>query len=117
MKQIAKAMVAIPFLLAGGVQAMPCDGIDLSLREAVQEVLMGADNPRISGWARYLNDSFYTDLSCKLSAGMDAEDVLNLRGEPEVLLDLVMATDMNRNQSDALMLMLSAMKGGSEEKS
>lgn len=117
MKHAFKALIAAPFLLAGAAQAMPCDGIDLSLREAVQEVLVSAENPRISGWARYLNDSFYTDVSCRLSHGMNAEDVLRLRGEPEVLIDLVMGTYMSRNQSDALMLMLSAMKDGSGEKS
>ncbi|QIE45648.1 hypothetical protein G5B38_08975 [Pseudohalocynthiibacter aestuariivivens] len=117
MKHAFKAIITAPFLMVGMAHAMPCDGIDLSLREAVQEVLTNAESPRISGWAKYLNDSFYTDVSCKLSYGMNAEDVLRLRGEPEVLLDLVMGTYVNRNQSDALMLMLSAMKDGSGEKS
>ncbi len=116
MKHAFKALIAAPFLLAGAAQAMPCDGSDLRLREAVQEVLVNAENPRISGWAKYLNESFYTDVSCRLSHGMNAEDVLRLREEPEVLIDLVIGTHMDRNQSDALMLMLSAMKGGSDEK-
>ena len=59
MTHLFKAMIAAPFLVAGlaplSAAAMPCDGVDLTLREAVQEVLVGAEDPAISGWAKYLN--------------------------------------------------------------
>jgi len=114
MKNLFRAIVVAPFLVAGAAQAMPCDGVDLELREAVQDVLTGADNPRISKWSGYLNDHFYTDLSCRLSHDMTAVDVLQHRDTPELLIERVMSSDMNRNQSDALMLILSAMQGTQE---
>lgn len=101
-------------LLAAPVSAMPCDGIDLSLREAVQEVLTRAKDPMIATWAGYLNDNFYTDLSCKLSGEMSAEEVLHLRADPVALIDYVLGMNTPRNQSDALMLMLSAMQEGAK---
>ena len=117
MTKFIMAMIAAPLLLTASLLASPahatsCGDMDPALPAAVQEVLTGAKDARIARFAGYLNDGFYADFSCRLSPGMDASDVLRLRDAPDVLLDLAMGGVMNRNQSDALMLMLSAMKQG-----
>ena len=114
MKNLIKGSVIAFLMTTGAAYAMPCDGVDLALEEAVHEVLTGAEDPRISGLAGYLNQSFYRDMSCRLSQNMTAADVLRLRDNPGVLLYEAQAMSMDRNQPDALTVILSAMQSTEE---
>jgi hypothetical protein len=80
------------------------------LQKAVRQVLVTAENPQISGWAGYLNDGFYAEMACRLSPKLSASDVYELQGSPEVLVEKAAQMVLLRNQSDALMLILSAMQ-------
>ncbi|RKF13831.1 hypothetical protein D6850_11560 [Roseovarius spongiae] len=112
MKQLMRAAAAA-LLIARAAQA--CEDADPAMGDAVRDVLTGAQDARISDWAHYLNDRFHTDVACRLSPGMSAADVRALNDAPEVLIDLAIGAVQTRNQSDALMLMLSAMKQGADE--
>ncbi|MEI4196792.1 hypothetical protein [Roseovarius sp. E0-M6] len=110
MKRYVIAAFTALALGPGSASAMPCDGIDFDLRIAVQDALMGAEDPQISRLAGYLNESFYTDLTCRLSHQKDDAELKSLTGDPAALITASMDMTTQRNQSDALMLILMAMQ-------
>ena len=109
MKQIIAATTAL-LLGTGAAQAMACDGLDFELRDALQDTLKQAGDPQVSGLAMYLNETFYTDLTCRLSHQRSAEEIEALTADPAALMAQAMALTTQRNQSDALMLILMAMQ-------
>lgn len=108
MNRILAAITAVFF--AGPALAMECDGIDFELRDTLQDTLKGAESPRVSGLAMYLNEAFYTDLTCRLTQHRSEDQIAALIADPEALMSAAMALTTSRNQSDALMLILLAMQ-------
>lgn len=94
--------------------AIACDSADPAMTEALETVLTTAEDPAITALAGYLNDRFYGDLACRLEGQITADAVLALRAAPARLIALALAQPTPRNQSDALMLMLSAMQEGAK---
>ena len=70
---------------------------------------------QVSGLALYLNEAFYTDLTCRLSKRHDRDAIDALIDDPEALMAEAMALTTSRNQSDALMLILMAMQATVDE--
>jgi hypothetical protein len=99
-------------LLSG--PALACDTAQPELTDALRQVLSTAEDPQIADLVGYLNDRFYSDLSCRLHGTLTPTEVLALRNSPSALIELALAQPTPRNQSDALMLMLSAMQEGAK---
>lgn len=106
-----RVALAVALLGAGAAQAAaPCGTADPALSTAARDLLSGAKDTRVAGWAHYLNDRFYADLACALPPTTTPEDLQALADDPGAMLAMVQAQDLNRNQSDALMMILSAMQ-------
>ncbi len=110
MRNLIKCLIFMSIMGAIPAHAAPCETPDSALRAAIHEVLSTASDPQIAGWAGYLNERFYSDLACRLAPDMTADDVLGYRDDPAPLLAHARLSEMTRNQSDALMLILSAMQ-------
>lgn len=102
--------------LAGGAaaQSAACPDADPALAKEAARVLTGATDPAIAGWAGYLNADFYRDLVCHMPDDTTIGDLRSFADDPAGLLRQVRQQQMNRNQSDALMLILSAMQSTEE---
>ncbi|MEB8387725.1 hypothetical protein OO012_10830 [Rhodobacteraceae bacterium KMM 6894] len=94
--------------------ALACEMAQPDLTDALRQVLTASDDPRVADLVSYMNERFYSDLSCRLDGAITPDEVLGLRNRPSALIDLALAQPTPRNQSDALMLMLSAMQEGAK---
>lgn len=111
MKNLIRATLALALLGGTAAQAAaPCAPADPAVIAALRDVLARAPDLRIAGWAAYLNDDFYNDLACTLPQPVTPENVQGLDGGAAQLLEIGLQQDMTRNQSDALMMILSAMQ-------
>ncbi|EAP75461.1 MULTISPECIES: hypothetical protein [Roseovarius] len=115
MKHLLTASLVALSLTAGAAQANPCVALDFDLKIAVQDALMGAEDPRVSRLAGYLNDSFYNDLSCRMTLTYTGEALQALLGNPPELMKAALTMPAPRNQSDALILILQAMQATVDE--
>lgn len=113
MKHLMRAALALTLVLTGAPMAQanaPCDAADPALSAAARDVLAQAGDPQVAAWAIYLNDRFFDDLACALPSTTTPQTLRDLGGGAGGLLELVQAQAMTRNQSDALMMILSAMQ-------
>ncbi|MFU1479026.1 hypothetical protein ACM25N_15470 [Roseovarius sp. C7] len=110
MKHLLTASLVALSLGATGAHANPCVALDFDLKIAVQDALMGAEDPRVSRLAGYLNDSFYNDLSCRMTQTYTGEVLQAMLANPQELMKAALTMPAPRNQSDALILILQAMQ-------
>lgn len=101
----------LALMLAGPAQARICPPEAPALADRLAEAFAQSGDGRIAAWSAYLNTAFYSDLACLLASAMSPEEASALASDPVRLIEALTPPARPRNQSDALLMILLAMKG------
>ncbi|WP_136657363.1 hypothetical protein [Nitratireductor sp. XY-223] len=105
--------VAAALTIAGPAMAdQSCGETGTPINNSVRAVFAQSSDPTIKAWTGYMNDRFYADLACLASRnGVNVENL----SAGELLAELDSGASP-RNQSDALLIVLSAMEASQHNK-
>lgn len=93
-----------------GQDVATCEIRNSPFEQAIKDSFANSNDQQIKGWSQYLNDQFYADMACRLTGKITIEQLKSDNVQPQSLFALAHDTDMLRNQSDALLLVLAAMQ-------